>query len=47
MLQVSFIMICIIDKTFVLLKITGLLKRFSKSIIDFYFLKNEEENVID
>ena len=39
MLQVNFIMICLIHKILVLLKITRILKRFLKNIIDFYFFK--------
>ena len=39
MLQVNFIMICIIHKILLLLKITRILKRFLRTIIDFYFLK--------
>ena len=39
MLQVNFIMIDIIHKILVLLKITGILKRFLGSIIDFYFFE--------
>ena len=37
MLQVSFMMTCIIYKILLLLKITGILKGFLKSKIDFYF----------
>ena len=40
MLQVNFMIICIIHKILALLKITRTLKRFLSSIIDFYFLKN-------
>ena len=40
MLQVNFIMICIIHKILVLVKITRISKHFLRSIIDFYFLKN-------
>ena len=40
MLQVNFIMIYIINKILGL-KITRILKRFLRSIIDFYFLKNK------
>ena len=40
MLQVNFMMICIIHEILVLLKITRILKRFLKSILVFYFLKN-------
>ena len=40
MLQANFIMICIIYKNLVLLKITRILKRFLRSIIDIYSLKN-------
>ena len=40
-LQVHFIMICIIHKILVLLKTTRILKRFLRSIVDFYFLKND------
>ena len=39
-LLVDFIMINIIHKILVLLKITRILKRFLRSVIDFYFLKN-------
>ena len=41
MLQVNFIVIYIIHEMLVLLKITRILKRFLRSIIDFYFLKND------
>ena len=37
MLQVNFIVIYIIHEMLVLLKITRILKRFLRSIIDFYF----------
>ena len=40
MLQVNFIIIYIIHKILVLLKITRILKHFLRSIIDFYFFKN-------
>ena len=40
MLQANFIIIYIIHKILVLLKITTILKHFSRSIIDFYFFKN-------
>ena len=40
MLQINFIMIYIIHKISVLLKITRILKRFLKSIIELYFLKH-------
>ena len=40
MLQVNFTMVCIIHKILVLFKITGILKRFLRSIIVFYFLIN-------
>ena len=40
MLEVNFLMICIIHKFIVLLKITRILKYFLRTIIDFYFLKN-------
>ena len=40
MLQVDYIMICIIHKILVLLKITKILKHFLRSIIEFYFLRN-------
>ena len=39
MQQVNFIMICINQKILVLLKITVTLKRFLRSVTDFYFLK--------
>ena len=39
MLQVNFIMLCILVKILVF-KITKILKRFLRSIIHFYFLKN-------
>ena len=39
LLQVSFIIICIIHKINVYLKITRILKRFLRSMIDFHFLK--------
>ena len=39
-LLVNFIMINIIHKILVLLKITRILKRFLRSVIDFHFLKN-------
>ena len=42
MLQVNFIMICIIRKISVLLKITRISKRFLNSIIEFYFLKDNQ-----
>ena len=38
MLQVSFIMICIIHNMSVLLKITRISKKILGSIIDFYFI---------
>ena len=41
MAQFIFIMICIIDKISLLLKITRILKRFLRTIIGFYFLKND------
>ena len=40
MLQVNFIMIYVIHKILALLKITKNLKRFLRSIIDFYFFKS-------
>ena len=41
MLQVNFIMICIMHNIcIVLLKITRILEGFLRSIIDFYFVKN-------
>ena len=40
-LLVNFIMINIIHKILVLLKITRILKRFLRSVIDFHFLKNK------
>ena len=55
MLQVNFIMIWIIHKILKLIKITIILKRFLRSVTDFYSLKNnyffqnlmikEEENM--
>ena len=39
MLQVNLIMTCITYTISVLLKITRILKRFLRSIIDFYFFK--------
>ena len=39
MLQVNLIMIYIIHEISILLKITTILKRFLRSIIDFYFFK--------
>ena len=42
MLQANFIMICIIHKILVLLKINRILKRFLRSIINFYFFKNNK-----
>ena len=39
MLLVNFIMIYVIHKISVLLKITGILRCFLRSIIDFYFKK--------
>ena len=39
MLQVNFIMICIIYKILLLLKIIRILKCFLRSITDFYFVK--------
>ena len=41
MLQVNFIMICIIHKSLVLLKITGILKLFLRNIINFYIFEKE------
>ena len=41
MLQVNFIMAFIIHKILVLIKITIILKRFLRSIIDFYFFKKQ------
>ena len=41
MLQVNFIMIYIIHKISVLLKITRILKRFLRSIVDFYIKKKK------
>ena len=40
MLQVNFIMIWIIHKILKLIKITIILKRFLRSVTDFYSLKN-------
>ena len=40
MLQVNFIMICIIHKMLAFLKITRIFKLSLRRIIDFYFLKN-------
>ena len=42
MLQANFIMICIIHKILVLLKINRILKRFLRSITNFYFFKNNK-----
>ena len=39
MLQINFIMICMIHKILVLLKITRILKFFLRRIIGFYFLR--------
>ena len=41
MLQVNFIMIYIIHKISVLFKITRILKRFLRSIVDFYIKKKQ------
>ena len=38
-LKVDFIMIYIIHKNLVLLKLSRIVKRFLKSVIDFYFVK--------
>ena len=39
-IKFNFIMICLIHKILVLLKITRILKHFLRSIIEFYFLKD-------
>ena len=39
-IKVNFIMICLIHKILVLLKITRILKHFLRSIIEFYFSKD-------
>ena len=50
MLQVNFIIIYIIHKILALVKITVILKRYLRSVIDFYFSINKpglaEENII-
>ena len=44
MLQINFIMISIIHKILVLLKITRILKRVLRSIIDFFFKKKKKNS---